>query len=891
MKQTYQPGQEVMENWTIVKSIGHGSFGQVFEINRSEFGMNYSAALKIITIPNNEWEIKTALEEGMTFSEAKEYFYAMVEEIVGEYILMFRLKGMSNVVGYEDHAVIPHEDGIGWDILIRMELLTPLLTYAHKNPFNRQDITRLGIDMCKSLELCQKYSIIHRDIKPENIFVSPHGDFKLGDFGIARTIEKTASGLSKKGTYSYMAPEVYRGEEYGFSVDTYSLGIVLYRLLNNNRGPFMPVAPEPITYASKELALGERIRGKAIELPVHSEGKLPRIVCKACAFSPHDRYESPQEMRLALEKALCDPLPTEPIYPFGGENAAEGSWNIATGGEQGTAAIIVQEDITVDLSSTHDLMDGTALLKQDVPPEADENIESTSPEQEETPPHGESMNPPEPHEPKGKEGAPKKNIKFLLIPAAVALGVLIVVGIALSGGEDTQEVATPTPEPTVTVQMVSAEPTPVETEEPAQPEEALVWHDPAMASLLGVALDKEVDDITQDDLDGITALYIGESTISIDDPSLEIAYELDSVLALADLEKLTNLVCLDLRSNQIIDITPLASLTKLSELTVTENGMTDISDVANLTTLTDLNLSTNGISDISSLVALTNLSHLNLSGNEIVDISPLAELKQLTDLDLSANAIVDISSLAELSELTNLYLNDNKIVGIQSLSKLESLSEVDLTNNSITQWSYVAHVDSVLGRTTSGTTGRPTTTSSPTATNIVDATVITFQDATVEVVIRKQLGIYGGDITAEDMKSITSLDLSGNMISNLGDLSHCVNLNTLWLNNNKISSLWQISGLTKLTYLNLSNNSITDISSLSTLKSLRTLYLLNNDITNLTPLASHSSLTTLGLAGNYSLTNITTLASLKNLTEVNLQNTNVSDWSSVGHVATVYGRP
>lgn len=71
---------------------------------------------------------------------------------------------------------------------------------------------RLGIDICKALELCQKYNVIHRDIKPENIFVSGSGDFKLGDFGIARTIERASSGLSKKGTYNYMAPEVYRGK-------------------------------------------------------------------------------------------------------------------------------------------------------------------------------------------------------------------------------------------------------------------------------------------------------------------------------------------------------------------------------------------------------------------------------------------------------------------------------------------------------------------------------------------------------------------------------------------------------------------------------------------------------------------------------------------------------
>ena len=106
---------------------------------------------------------------------------------------MSKVKGSSHVVGYEDHTVIPHTQGVGWDILIRMERLTPLLTWAFEHPMSRRDIIQLGIHMCSALELCQKHQILHRDIKPENIFVSDSGDYKLGDFGVARTMEKTMS--------------------------------------------------------------------------------------------------------------------------------------------------------------------------------------------------------------------------------------------------------------------------------------------------------------------------------------------------------------------------------------------------------------------------------------------------------------------------------------------------------------------------------------------------------------------------------------------------------------------------------------------------------------------------------------------------------------------------
>ena len=319
MNGQYRIGDTVMKNWVIKNKLGEGSFGKVYRIEREEFGEVYHAALKIITVPQSDAEIQAALEEGMSPSEAEQYFYSMVEDIVREFALMANVKGTAYVVSYEDHEVIRHTQGLGWDILIRMEELTGLLPYAYAHPFTRRDIIKLGIHMCQGLELCQKYNIIHRDIKPENIFVSENGDFKLGDFGIARTVEKTMSGLSKKGTYNYMAPEVYKGLEYGFSVDIYSLGIVMYRLLNKNRVPFLPPAPQKLTYASREQALARRMSGDEIPMPVYGYGRLGEIVLKACAYNPKDRYSSPLQMRQELEAILYDEQDAAIIYPEGDE--------------------------------------------------------------------------------------------------------------------------------------------------------------------------------------------------------------------------------------------------------------------------------------------------------------------------------------------------------------------------------------------------------------------------------------------------------------------------------------------------------------------------------------------------------------------------------------------
>lgn len=222
---------------------------------------------------------------------------------------MSKLKGNSNVVSYEDHKVIEHKGEIGWDILIRMELLTPMMRYIRNNPMDRSKVIQLGIDICKALELCRKHDIVHRDIKPENIFVSDDGQFKLGDFGIAKTMEQTTGSIGKKGTYNYMAPEVYKGEPYGPRVDIYSLGIVLYRYMNNGRFPFQPAAPIPLKPSDNEKAISKRVNGEELLPPVNADEYLSKIILKACAYSAEDRYASPTEMREDLEALAAGIIP------------------------------------------------------------------------------------------------------------------------------------------------------------------------------------------------------------------------------------------------------------------------------------------------------------------------------------------------------------------------------------------------------------------------------------------------------------------------------------------------------------------------------------------------------------------------------------------------------
>ena len=318
-KEYYQRYEPFFGEWRLGRFIGAGSYGKVFEIERrDEFDTVFTGALKAITIPSSPDELEEILSDGMDRDGASTYFRDYVKDLNREIALMSKLKGHSNIVSYEDHAIHAHEDGIGWDILIRMELLTPITGYLKQNKsFTRREIIRLGIDLCRALEVCQRYNIIHRDIKPANIFISETEDFKLGDFGVARIASASTGASTRAGTVNYMAPEVFKGEKYTSNVDIYSLGLVMYQLLNANRMPLYPPYPQPITPSSRERAQAQRLSGAALPPPANAEGRLAEIVLKACAPDPAQRYDSPTERRQATEATRYTEGEAKMIYPEG----------------------------------------------------------------------------------------------------------------------------------------------------------------------------------------------------------------------------------------------------------------------------------------------------------------------------------------------------------------------------------------------------------------------------------------------------------------------------------------------------------------------------------------------------------------------------------------------
>ena len=154
-----------------------------------------------------------------------------------------------------------------------------------------------------ALDYSHRAGIIHRDIKPGNVMLTPSGDVKVMDFGIARAISDASSTMTQTaavvGTAQYLSPEQARGETVDSRSDVYSTGCLLYELLTG-RPPFVGDSPVAVAY--------QHVREPALPPSDHDTSLPPEIdaiVMKSLAKRLEERYQSAAAMRSDIERYLA----------------------------------------------------------------------------------------------------------------------------------------------------------------------------------------------------------------------------------------------------------------------------------------------------------------------------------------------------------------------------------------------------------------------------------------------------------------------------------------------------------------------------------------------------------------------------------------------------------
>jgi serine/threonine-protein kinase len=285
------PGQRVGP-WVLVREIGHGGMGTVWEAHRADGDFEQRAALKVL---------RTAFDSPMLRQRFRQ-----------ERRLLARLKHR-NIATLLDGGITP--DGMPW---FAMELVDgePITQWCDTRRVGVNTRLTLMRQVCGAVQQAHRALVIHRDLKLGNILVTADGTVKLLDFGIAKVLDDatdtddsaTRPG-SVLGTPAYMAPELVSGGLVSTAADIYALGVITYEVLAGHvplpvdaqrlsewRRDVIEKDAPPLTIALTDAIAHARGERSARALERALSGDLTRIVAMALRKEPDRRYASAEQL-------------------------------------------------------------------------------------------------------------------------------------------------------------------------------------------------------------------------------------------------------------------------------------------------------------------------------------------------------------------------------------------------------------------------------------------------------------------------------------------------------------------------------------------------------------------------------------------------------------------
>ena len=657
-------------------------------------------------------------------SEIEEFIHSVSSEID----LMMQLKGVPNIVTIEDYAIL--RDNNTCTILIRMEELEPLDSFLRrrKGSLQKEEIIRLGTDICSALTFCEQKNILHRDIKTSNLFYSNEAGFKLGDFGISRSMAsiREKAAMSGIGTIQYMAPEIYQGREYNNTADIYSLGIVLYILANGMVPPLYDSGTGrqtafPLSRAQVHEANMRRLRGEVLPPPRYTDPLLASVICTACNPAPERRFQTAGAFRQALlssqpdgqsvhqqsghQQSALQPAPA-PVKDYPAHESADTGnspvfrifalVSIALAA-MGILLFLVVKLLSVKAPSTDTdpaSPEGTPVAEQDAGADTEPHTEEdTSPSSNQNAASDTEENLTE----SGSQG-PETGSEDSAAPVEQA-------------AQDTEPDSGSAPDTEVAISdsVIDNPADDTESDSGSDYKKEIQWSDNNLKSAVTDQVRAQLGisgEITVEDAMKVQKLDLTNSAISDPDSlryfvgltSLELGNNfISDISALSNLRKLQNL---NLEQNNIEDVTPLSGLTRLKELDLNENSIEDISCLSGLTQLTMLDIRSNYISDISALKNMTQMKELYMSSNsDLHDLSPLSDMPSLWYISFKDTAVTDLTPLRRDTALTTLVMSLTRVTDISVIDNFNSLGYLDIRGCPISDYGPANRVAQRKGST------------------------------------------------------------------------------------------------------------------------------------------------------------------------------------------------
>ena len=272
-----------MENFEIIKDIGNGSFGVVFQVKRKLDGKIY--ALKRVNLKNlNPKERMNSLNE-----------VRFLSSISHQNIISYKESFYEEKTGNLNLVLEYANDG---------DLHSKIFQQKNKKIyFKEKQIWSYFIQLVKGLKVLHDNNLMHRDLKTANILLMKNGICKLSDLNVAKIYNGDLLN-SKMGTPCYAAPEIWNHKPYTFKSDIWSLGIILYELCTFN----LPFYGSDYKDTYKKL-----MKGYYSSIPNHFSHELNIIINMCLQFNPYNRPSCIQILENEIIKKKI-----ESIFGFSG---------------------------------------------------------------------------------------------------------------------------------------------------------------------------------------------------------------------------------------------------------------------------------------------------------------------------------------------------------------------------------------------------------------------------------------------------------------------------------------------------------------------------------------------------------------------------------------------
>lgn len=301
----------LLSSMELVKCISNRGGTSVYIVKSTKTNQSYY--LKHICIPESQKQVDALLFTGaaQSIEDVQNYYKQVAADYQAELETLETLSASPNIGCYRSYQIEPKEDGVGFELYLLAEYRQTLSEVLAQTPMTQAGAVNLGLDLCGALCSLREAGLIHRNVKPTNVYLNSSGHYLLGDLGIAKIDELKYCSMPESMLSSYSAPELFSliGSLEPTS-DLYSVGMILYRVYNGNHGPFEDEKTSP--RAADRL----RVTGEALPAPMYADYEMAEIICKACAFKPEDRYQTPQELQQALlDYGKRNEASEEPIVP------------------------------------------------------------------------------------------------------------------------------------------------------------------------------------------------------------------------------------------------------------------------------------------------------------------------------------------------------------------------------------------------------------------------------------------------------------------------------------------------------------------------------------------------------------------------------------------------